>query len=164
MRFQELPCDATLEKNLREARESNAPVVIFADPWTAQLPQYRAALKNYDLLNLTNCAMLVPWNEDDTETAHARPELEKNLRTTCGQKVRLRYPSHYWQIRSSAEFRDRALGVLDEITLRLVDEGGEGELRRAESPELVEAAAAQGIATGSQPQLVNVEPTSRSEP
>ena len=160
LRFQELPCDASLEKNLKDAKKSNAPVVIFADPRTAQLPTYRAALEAYDLLNLTNCALLVPWNDDDVETAQARETLEQNLRQTCDQKVRLSYPSHYWRIRTSDELRNRALSVLDEITLRLIDQGSDRDLRKAQSTELVDAAVAQGIATESQPHLVNVEPDS----
>jgi FxsC-like protein len=160
LRYQELPCDGSLERNLREAKKSNAPVVIFADPWTAQLPTYRAALKTYDDLTLTNCALLVPWNDDDSETVQARERLEENLRQTCEAKHHLRFPSHYWRIGTSDEFEKHAFGVLGEITTRLIEQGGAKDLRRAVSTELVDAAVAQGIATDSQPHLVNVEPGS----
>ncbi len=160
LRYQELPCDGSLERNLRDAKKSNAPVVIFADPWTVQLPTYRAALETYDGLTLTNCALLVPWNNDDAETVEARETLEQNLRKTCESKVLLRYPSHYWRIDTSNEFEERTSAVLDEITMRLIEQGSPESLRRAVSPELVEAAVAQGIATDSQPHLANVEPSS----
>jgi len=66
-----------------------------------------------------------------------------NLREACPQKMKLKYPGHYWEIMSNKDFRDRALTVLDEITLRLVDDAEEGVLRKAESPVLEEAASQQ---------------------
>lgn len=158
LRFHELSCDPGLAQRLKDAKGANAPVVIFTDPWTATLPAYRAVLADYDLLNLTNCALLVPWNETDAETAVSKPALEQNLRTVCDQKYRYKYPGHYWQIRSPEELRDRALSVLDEITLRILDQADPGELRKAESAALTSAAAAEGIPTEAPSQLVNVAP------
>jgi FxsC-like protein len=158
LRFQELSCDTGLPQRLKDVKGVNAPVVIFTDPWTATLPTYRKVLEEYDLLNLTNCALLVPWNDTDSETAKSKPTLEKNLWAACGQKYRYKYPGHYWQIRSSEELRDRALGVLDEITLRILDQADHGEVRKAESAELANAAAAEGIPTEAPSQLVNVAP------
>ena len=66
-----------------------------------------------------------------------------------------KYPGHYWEITSHKDFSDRALTVLDEITMRLVDDAAEGVLRKAESPALEEAATQQGIRTDAQPQLQN---------
>lgn len=158
LRFQELSCDAGLPQRLKDAKGANAPVVIFTDPWSATLPAYRTVLEEYDLLNLTNCALLVPWNETDAETAVSKPALEQNLWTACSQKYRYKYPGHYWQIRTAEELRDRALGVLDEITLRMLDQAEPNQLRKAESAELVNAAAAEGISTEAPSQLVNVGP------
>ena len=45
--------------------------------------------------------------------------------------------------------------MLDEITMRLVDDAGEGVLRKAESTELEQAASEQGIRTDAPAQLQN---------
>lgn len=156
--YQQLPCDPDLPRHLKDAKKANSPVVIFTDPWTATLPTYRAVLEEYDLLNLTNCALLVPWNEADAETARSKAELEQNLWAACEQKYRYNYPCHYWQIRTSEELRDRALTVLDEITLRMLDQAGPSEVRKAQSAELTNAAAVEGIRTEIPSQLVNVTP------
>jgi FxsC-like protein len=155
-RFVPLACDANLADRLKEAKQENAPVVIFADPWTFSLQPYRKALQDYDLLNLLNCSMLVAWNADDEETAQQKTALMTDLqKTLLPQKYLLKYPGHHWEINSYKDFSERALTVLDEITLRLVDDAKEGVLRRAESAELEEAARKQGISTDAPAQLQN---------
>lgn len=154
-RFVQIDCDGTLGNRLKQAKQENAPVVIFADPWTAALQPYRQALEDYDLLNVLNCSMLVPWNREDTETTQHEKVLMADLRQALPQKFRQKPPGHYWEINSYKDFFDRALTVLDEITLRLVDDAGDGVLRKAESAELEQAASEQGIRTDAPAQLQN---------
>lgn len=154
-RFTQIPCDGQLTDRLKTAKQEGAPVVIFTDPWTLSLQPYRQALADYDLVNLLNCSMLVPWNADDTETIQQRAKLMSELRQVVPQKFKQRYPGHYWEINSFKDFQDQLLTVFDEITLRLVDEAGDGVLRKAESPELEQAARDQGIPTDTPAQLQN---------
>ena len=151
----QLPCDAQLSDRLREAKRHRTPVVIFADPWTVGIQPYRKALEDYDELNLLNCAVLVAWNRDDPETEQCRQRLMNTLRQVCPQKMKLKYPGHYWEITSSADLRAYSQLVLDEITLRLLDDAREGELKKAESTQLEQMASDQGIRTDAVPQLQN---------
>jgi FxsC-like protein len=157
-RFKQIPCDAQLTNRLKLAKQENAPVVIFADPWTFPLQPYRQALADYDLVNLLNCSMLVPWNADDNETTQQRAALMSELRQVLPQKFKQKYPGHYWEINSFKDFQDQVLTVLDEITLRLVDDAADGVLRKAESAELELVAKEQGISTGTPAQLQNSAP------
>lgn len=153
LRFVQLECNGRLMDRLREAKRARAPVVIFADPWSARLTAYRNLLSDYDDLNLMNCAVLVPWNRDDPETAADEAGLLANLRRVCMQKISQRYAGHYWNIASNDDFRARALTVLDEITLRMLEAAGSDDVRRAESADLAAAALEQGIRTDAQPHL-----------
>lgn len=153
LRFIQLECDANLLPRLKQAKQARVPVVIFADPWSLRLKRYRELLAEYDDLNLMNCAVLVPWNRDDPETAAQEQALFSELRLVCGQKIRQQYPGHYWQIGTNDEFANRAQSVLDEITLRLIDTAETGQTRRAESTALAESALQQGIRTDQQPNL-----------
>jgi len=158
LRFIQLECDANLLPRLKQAKQARVPVVIFADPWSVSLKRYSDLLADYDDLNLLNCAMLVPWNRDDPETANQEQVLFAELHRVCGQKIRQQYPGHYWQIGTNDELVSRALSVLDEITLRLIDTAESGQTRRAESAALAESALKQGIRTESQPCLHAVTP------
>jgi hypothetical protein len=81
-----------------------------------------------------------------------------DLRQVLPQKFKQKYPGHYWEINSFKDFQDQVLTVLDEITLRLVDDAEDGVLRKAESPELEQVAREQGISTGAPAQLQNSAP------
>jgi FxsC-like protein len=154
LRFTPFACDQHLIGRLKAARDARVPVVIFADPWCLKIAHYRKLLGDYDDVNLLNCAVLVPWNRDDPHTAAEEERLLQDLRQVCWQKVAQGLPGHHWRIGSSDELRERARTVLDEITMRLVDHAGAGELRRAQSAELAAAALTQGIRTDTQPNLV----------
>ncbi|MFP3646558.1 FxsC protein [Paraburkholderia sp. SIMBA_054] len=158
LRFVQLDCGKQLIDKLREAKGARIPVVIFADPWSAQLEPYRELLKEYDEVNLLNCAVLVPWNRDDPETLDNEKTLLSNLEKACNQKMLLRYPGHHWKIGSSDEFRARASMILDEITHSLLANTERADIRRAESPALAAAAKEQGIRPDVQPHLVATPP------
>ena len=162
LRFVQLECDGNLVPRLKQAKQARVPVVIFADPWSLRLQRYRELLAEYDDLNLMNCAVLVPWNRDDPETAAQEQALFAELRQVCGQKIVQQYPGHYWQIVNNDEFANRAQSVLDEITLRLIDTAESGQTRRAESAVLAESALQQGIRTDSQPNLQTAASTGPS--
>jgi FxsC-like protein len=153
LRFIQLECDANLLPRLKQAKQARVPVVIFADPWSVRLKRYRELLAEYDDLNLMNCAVLVPWNRDDPETANQEQALFAELRNVCGQKIKQQYPGHYWLIGTNDELSNRTQTVLDEITLRLIDTAESGQTRRAENSALAESALQQGIRTDSQPNL-----------
>lgn len=161
VRFQELPCDRELLSKLREAKRNQVPVVMITDPWALFLPGYAEVLSEYDDLNLANCAVLLPWNENDLETAESRQELQQQLRTICPQKAYDPPPAHHWDsIKSIDDLRNRTTATLDELRLRLLqmilNEDTAQAVRKVQSAELASSASAQGIAIEGQPHLQNV--------
>lgn len=160
LRFQELPCDAGLAHRLLEAKAKRVPIVLMTDAWTSRIPAFQGLLREYDDLNLSNCAMLVPWNESDAETVQCKVDLQKSLRAACPQKTLTPPPNHYWEsITSCEELRNRTIAALEEVRMRLMqiilNEAGEGDVRRAQSDELASLASEQGISLQAQPHLQN---------
>lgn len=61
---------------LQEARTSQRIVVLIADPWTLQIPEYNSVMAKYRDTNFWNCAVVIPWNEDH-ETRQQAAMLEE---------------------------------------------------------------------------------------
>jgi FxsC-like protein len=156
LRLFELSCTEPLAGPLAEAERARSPVVIITDPWSLRLPRYSAVLAAYDSMLLDNCGLLVAWNEMDDETSRERQMLKTTLRDACRRKMRAQLSGHYWSIVDPDEFQRRLVTILDEITLRMLDEATPDNVRRVASPELEEAAAAEGVPTVAPPKLVNV--------
>jgi FxsC-like protein len=160
VRFQEIPCDQELLKRLREAKKNRVPAILMTDAWSLFLARYGEIMREYDDLNLLNCAVLMPWNEKDTETAAGRRKLEERLKEVCPQKASTPPPGHVWDgIRSIEDLRTRTATTLDELRMRLLqlmlNEAGEGDVRKVENSGVSTAAAAEGIPLERQPQLQN---------
>ena len=159
VRFQELPCDRDLPKRLAEAKKNRVPVILVTDAWSVCLAQYARIMSEYDDLNLLNCAVLVPWN-DDQETAQQKGKLRSRLMAVCPQKLLTPPPGHLWDgIQSMDELRVKTAATLDELRMRLLQlmlsEAGEGDVRKAENSAVAATAAAQGIPLDRQPHLQN---------
>lgn len=160
VRFQELPCDHDLPKRLAEAKKNRVPVILVTDAWSVLLTQYGKIMSEYDDLNLLNCAVLVPWNDSDQETAQQKGKLRNRLKAVCPQKLLTPPPGHLWEgIQSMDELRTKTAATLDELRMRLLQlmlsEAGEGDVRKAENSAVSATAAAQGIPLDRQPHLQN---------
>jgi FxsC-like protein len=66
---EELPFGNNLDELVRDVETARSLVILFVDGWTAELPNYKAALNQFDKNNYLNCSIFVPWNRDDPETA-----------------------------------------------------------------------------------------------
>jgi FxsC-like protein len=66
---EELPFGTNLADLVREVEQARSLVIIFVDGWTAELPNYKAALNHFDENIYLNCSVFVPWNRDDPQTA-----------------------------------------------------------------------------------------------
>jgi FxsC-like protein len=78
-------CDS-LEKDVTEADDRRNLVILIVDSWTVALPQYRAILTRFDSANLRFCSVLMPWNNDDPQTARKRTALEQEVRLAFGMR------------------------------------------------------------------------------
>jgi FxsC-like protein len=76
----ELPFSQNLDEVVREVEDARSLVVLFVDGWTAELPNYREALKRVDRKSYLNCSIFIPWNRDDPETAGRCDQLMNFLR------------------------------------------------------------------------------------
>jgi FxsC-like protein len=158
VRFQEIPCDQELPNRLREAKKHHVPAILLTDVWSLCLPRYAGVMTEYDDLNLSNCAVLMPWNEKDNETVAGRDKLRRRLIATCPQKSSAPPPSHVWDgIRSMEDLRSRTAAMLDELRMRLLhlmlSAAGDGDVRKVENAALATTAAVDGIPLNRQPQL-----------
>ena len=161
MRFQQIPCDDKLADALREAKRNHVPTLIVTDAWTLFVSPYAKAMSEYDDLNLSNCAVLMPWNNDDSETAAAQQQLRQLLFAVCPQKASSPPPAHLWDsITSMSDLRGRAKAALEELRLRLMQmlltQTGATAIRKVENQLLSASAAQNGIPIEGQPTLQNV--------
>lgn len=166
LRFQELECTPDLPERLREAKKNHVPTVLIADAWSACLSKFRNVLSEYDDLNLANCAVLVPWNENDTETITNREKLRQHLRNACPQKFTSPPPNHLWDsVFSPADLRAKTTAALENVRMRVLEllmsgRGGRQEVRKAEDRSLAEAAP---VALDTAPQVQNVHPSGTAQ-
>ena len=161
MRFQQLTCDDKLSDALREAKRNHVPTLIMTDAWTLFVPKYANAMKEYDDLNLANCAVLMPWNNEDSETVASHVRLRELLFSVCPQKASSPPPAHLWDsITTMNELRARTKTTLEELRLRLMQllltQTGVTSIRKVENPILSASAAQEGVPIEGQPQLQNV--------
>ena len=120
LQYQELSCDRELPARLVETNQSAVPTLIIGDPSSVTDPEIEHVLRTYDQQYLLNCGVLVPWeagaasNITDQRWTHLAREV-------CPQKTLSPPPDHEWRsIFSPSEFRTRALSVVENIRLRLL--------------------------------------------
>lgn len=80
LRYEEVPCDATLPRKLQEANQGKVPTVLFGDPSSLLEDTYSGPPRQYDRQFLLNCAALVPWEPDSKTVGNADPRW-KHMRT-----------------------------------------------------------------------------------
>ena len=71
-----------LLERIRKAEAENKIVIIIVDIWTLELEQYRSIMKRYDEVRFFNSAVLVPWNNNDSETIKKEKMLIDKLKET----------------------------------------------------------------------------------
>lgn len=152
LRYSELRVHEALIQELEEARQNREAVILVADPWTMCVAEYARLMRAYDNLTLINCGVLVAWNDLDNETVAGKPMLERNLREAFPQKIVLRPPGHDWEsVRSAQQLRAKLEEVLTHVRMMIIQMCAPE--RKAESPELMQQAAAAGISTWTKPIL-----------
>jgi FxsC-like protein len=104
---------------LKRAQDRNKITVLVVDPWTAKLKRYEDLLRLFDQQNFFNCAVLVPFNDQDPETTPQRAALSQSIRQLFEQYVKI---SPYFRISvSSAQaFHDELSVIFNQIRARLI--------------------------------------------
>jgi FxsC-like protein len=81
-----LPFRKDLLKELRWLEKQNTVIIIIVDVWSLNLEQYAEAMREYDALNFINSAVLILWNEYDSETIQNHAMLEDIVKITFIRK------------------------------------------------------------------------------
>ena len=170
LRYEELACDASLSKKLKETRTSSVPTVLFGDPASLLDSAFAQPMREYDDLYLLNCGTLVPWSEESKASGSSDGRWQYLKDQVCRQKTRVPPPNHEWRsIFSQQDLETKTRTIIENIRLRLLQQilsddrsepqGENGQtagatVRKAEDKGLEDAAAAtQGIRVGSAPQI-----------
>src|SRR5580658_66394 len=152
LRYNELQFTSELISELEEANARHEVVVLIVDPWTLHLDEYCSIMRDFDRFSLINCAVLVPWNSADEETATARPLLYQRLRHAFFQKIRLESsPHHRDTLHSAADLQKTLAEMITRIRMMILQRD-EPE-RIASDPELLQRAREQGIPTVAKPTI-----------
>ena len=170
LRYEEIVCDATLPKKLKETRISSVPTVLFGDPTSLLDGAYAQPMREYDELYLLNCGALVPWSEE-SKTRGSNDGTWLHLKeNVCQQKTKVPPPNHEWRsIFSQDDLETKTRTIIENIRLRLLQQilsddrsgahdgnGAEGtvaNILKAEDKGLTDSAATQGIRVESAPQI-----------
>ena len=111
--YREVPADGSLLDLIEAADKRKEIVVIVVDPWTLKLSSYQGLMKEYDKKNFKNCALLVSWSADGTETEQELQELRELVSETFEYKKSLRKMIPYRDdIRSITTLKGELIKIL----------------------------------------------------
>jgi len=121
---------------LNQAKEKNNIVVLIIDVWTIRLQRCHNFMREYDERSFLNCAVLIPWNDQNDETEQNRNMLENALRITFENKTVAKDPKSFREeITSFNQLDSELCDVLMEIRRRITETGKVA--RRAEAEGII---------------------------
>jgi FxsC-like protein len=107
-----LPVSDQLIEQLEDAEENNTIVVLIIDPWSLKL--YKRPMSEYDKTRLSNCGIVVIWNDSDPETQQKRDDLELQLRQTFSRSLISR-DVFFKESSSELELRENLSAAIDDV-------------------------------------------------
>ena len=114
--------DNDLLEKIEAADKLNQIVVIVVDTWTLQLPNYRQIMKKADEeLQLTNCILLVPWNDKDEESVKNFEVLQNTVRAAFLNRSLNNSPNFLSRISSVDELKAQLSVVLQKTKMKLIE-------------------------------------------
>jgi FxsC-like protein len=134
-RYQPVPLDANLITFINEAETNNRIVIVIVDTWTLRVQKYKRCMQDYDRLNFANCAVLIVWNDRDSDTARERATLEYIVRQTFLYKARVKDPNSFIDNIGSLDSLTGSLGVmLQKVSAQIIETNN---LRRIEAAQMI---------------------------
>jgi FxsC-like protein len=143
LHYQPIPVGQGLLEHLRRAEDSNTIVLIVVDPWTIKIDSYRTHMADFDQQIFANCGLLVPWNQNDSETVADREALQAGLSETFPRVIALNSTYVRDAIGSADELKRELMAAVGEIRRRMlqyakvyrkIDGGGSGGLPPISGP------------------------------
>jgi len=119
-----------LVKALQDAEENNTTVVIIVDPWSIKLHSFAESMRAYDSARLSNCGVIVAWNDKDEETIAENENLNTLLRMTFSRSLLSKDIVFQPSVRSVEELRDKLAAAIEEVKGKI---NARGRLLRGEA-------------------------------
>lgn len=121
---------------LEQALKQKNMVIIVLDPWALQVDTYAKALEEYDGRDFLHCAVVVPWNETDQETASAGDDLRALLKEKLKTKVVSGDPKKFRAGISSPEELTKGVSeLLVELRKRIIE--GTAPVRKIKDDKVI---------------------------
>jgi FxsC-like protein len=140
------PTDGDIIAKLRDAEDKNTIVAIIVDPWAIKLPSFQKQLFEYDRARLSNCGVVVLWNDNDIETKGERERLQKLLEQTFPNSIISQDVTFQHSVNSKEELREKLERAIKDVKQRVENRGrllrGEGLPSVERLPTLPTAGAA----------------------
>jgi hypothetical protein len=156
LKYEELPCDATLPGRLRDTHEHDVPTVVFADPSSASVEPIESVLQSYDQVYFLNCGLIAAW-ESATPAPVSDPRWSHIRRAVCPQKATAPPPHHDWLSTVSPEdLKVRSAAVIEAIRTQLLNKALGSNLTvvsKAEDANVSREAENKGLRLDTAPQL-----------
>jgi FxsC-like protein len=115
--------DEDIVEKLRDAEDNNTIVAIIVDPWAVKLRSFREKLFKFDRARLSNCGVVVLWNDKDDETREAREQLQKLLGQTFPTSLAIRDVTFQDDVTSTKEFQEKLDQAIAEVKARVEARG-----------------------------------------
>jgi FxsC-like protein len=134
-RYQRRALDDNLLTFIKEAEANNRIVILIVDAWTLRLQKYKQWMLDYDRMNFGNCAVLIVWNDRDSDTTRDRDLLEFAVRQAFLFKARIKDPHTFISNIGAANDLTNILSVtLQKVRAQIIETN---DLRRIETNEII---------------------------
>lgn len=109
-----------LVEHISEAEKTNIIVVMIVDPWSVKI--YQQPLLAYDSRSFLNCGLIIPWNENDTETKRKKDQLQEGIKTTFIRNYVFNSPYIRDSVSSAADLQRKLILIINEVRRRLIQQ------------------------------------------
>lgn len=117
-----IPVDDKLIEQIESADEGNQIVVFVVDTWTLRLPNYYQHMqKADDKLSFTNCIVVVPWNEKDSETLQNSGLLQNAVKAAFINRTLNNSPNLLSRISTVDDLRRDLSVVMQQTKMKLIE-------------------------------------------
>ena len=132
---QALAVSPTLVTQLQDAEDNNTMAVIIVDPWSVEITTYESAMRDLDRARLTNCGIIIVWNDKDQETQHQEEQLRERLQKVLSRTWISKDVYFQDSVRSEEKLRETLAAAIEDIKRRISDRG---RLLRGRKPDAIE--------------------------
>lgn len=112
--------DDRLVFRLREAEERNTIIIVVVDPWSVRVESLKRFLLAYDQTRLSNCALLIVWNENDEETTSNTADLQSELMRTLFRTWESGDTFFRARVCNEEDLKREITAAINDIRLRLI--------------------------------------------